>query len=122
MRKNSRKLLNIVRSRRKNSGRKRLKIASNSSIPRLSVFRSNKHLFVQIIDDVNHKTLVSVSDKEIKSKIKSSIEIAQKVGELLASKAQEKKIQSVFFDRGGYKYHGQVKALADGARAGGLKF
>ncbi|MEK7659470.1 MAG: 50S ribosomal protein L18 [Patescibacteria group bacterium] len=81
--------------------------------PRLSVFRSNKRIYAQLIDDSRGTILLSVSD------IKTS---ASKVGENLAKKAIEKGIDSVVFDRGGYKYHGRVKALAEGARQGGLKF
>lgn len=89
--------------------------------PRLSVFRSLGHIYAQLIDDENSKTLVAASDKELKEKGTKS-QIAEKVGELISKKALSKKIDKVIFDRNGYKYHGRVKALADGARKGGLKF
>lgn len=98
---------------------------------RFSVFRSSKHIYAQIIDDRFRKTLVAASDIELKrngkqNKVKmercSKNEKARLVGELLAQKALEKGIKSVVFDRGPYKYHGRVKALAEGARKGGLKF
>jgi large subunit ribosomal protein L18 len=94
--------------------------------PRLSVFRSGKHIYAQIIDDQNHKTLVSAStvSKDLKGKVKkgSNIAAAKEVGNVLAKKAKEMKIQAVSFDRNGYLYHGRVKALADAAREQGLKF
>lgn len=91
--------------------------------PRLSVFRSNKHIYAQIVDDTNNATLASANDEHIKSKNKKNkTEIALMVGETVAKKAIKKKIKSVVFDRSGYRYHGRVKALADGARKGGLKF
>jgi large subunit ribosomal protein L18 len=91
--------------------------------PRLSVFRSNKFLYAQIIDDTKGKTLVSVSskDKEV-GKAKTRVEKASVIGEALAKKAIKAKIKKVVFDRSGYKYHGVVKALAEGARKGGLEF
>jgi large subunit ribosomal protein L18 len=94
--------------------------------PRLCVFRSNKHIYAQIISDVSLKALVSAStlSKELKAtNLKSTTQdAAQAVGKLVAQKAKKAGITSVCFDRGGYKYHGQVKKLADGAREGGLKF
>ena len=103
----------------------RKKISGNAGKPRVSVFRSNKQIYAQVIDDLNGATLLSASskEKEIASKtgIKKS-EQAALVGKLLASKCKEKGIESVTFDRGGYKYHGRVKSLADAAREGGLKF
>lgn len=98
----------------------RKKIAFVSDRPRLSVFRSNVNIYAQIIDDVKAKTLVSASSKEIKGTKK--IEQAMEVGKLIAKKAQDAKIKSVVFDKGAYKYHGRVKALAEGARDGGLIF
>lgn len=89
--------------------------------PRLSVFRSNKYIFAQIINDQKGITLVSASQKEIEKKT-GNLVIAQEVGKLLAKRALDKKISEVVFDRGRYKYHGLVKALAEGARKGGLKF
>ncbi|MDP2934179.1 MAG: 50S ribosomal protein L18 [bacterium] len=103
--------------------RVRAKIKGTVSIPRLCVFRSNRHIYCQLIDDQKGKTMVIASDMEIKSKVKSQkSKVAEQVGELLAKKAAEKKIEKVVFDRGGYKYHGRIKALAEGARKGGLKF
>jgi len=94
--------------------------------PRMCVFRSNKNISVQIIDDVNHKTLAAASslDKEIKGEFAygGNKEAAKKVGEVIAKRAIEKGIDTVCFDRGGFLYHGRVKELADGAREAGLKF
>jgi len=95
------------------------KISGTSNIPRLCVFRSLKHIYAQIINDENSKVLIGVRDNGIKGK---KIEKAFKVGELIAKKALEQKIEKVIFDRAGYKYHGRVKALAEGARKAGLKF
>ncbi|MBI4117167.1 MAG: 50S ribosomal protein L18 [Parcubacteria group bacterium] len=92
--------------------RVRAVIKGTSERPRLSVFRSNKRIYAQLVDDSKGITLLSASD------IKAS---ALKIGENLAKKALEKGIEAVVFDRGGYKYHGQIKALAEGARKGGLK-
>ncbi len=101
--------------------RVRAKITGLSQRPRLVVFRANQHIYAQIIDDATQKTLAQASSLELKSKGKKS-EKAAEVGQLIAKKAQEKKVESVVFDRGGYKYHGRVKALADAAREAGLKF
>jgi large subunit ribosomal protein L18 len=94
--------------------------------PRLCVFRSNKNISCQIIDDVNMVTLASASslEKELKAEMAngSNKEAAKKVGEIIAKRALEKGIEVVTFDRGGFLYHGRVKELADGAREGGLKF
>jgi large subunit ribosomal protein L18 len=98
--------------------RVRAKIFGKKEKPRLCVFRSAKHIYAQIIDDERGKTMVSASDLELK-KVKDK---AKEVGKLIAKKALEKKIEKVIFDRGGYNYHGKVKALAEGAREGGLKF
>lgn len=89
--------------------------------PRLAVFRSNKHIYAQIIDDTIGHTLVAASTLEI-NEPGTKTERSYKCGELLAKRALEKGIEKVAFDRNGYKYHGRVKALAEGARAGGLKF
>jgi len=90
---------------------------------RLSVFRSNKYIYSQIIDDEKGISLVAYSSKNLKSQEKKSrIEQAKEVGKRLAEKALSLKIKKVFFDRGRFRYHGQVKALADGAREGGLEF
>ncbi len=103
--------------------RVRRKISGTSECPRLCVYRSNKNLFVQIIDDVNQKTLVSAStlDKEVKTK-HANKEAAKEVGALVAKRALEKNIKNVVYDRGGYIYHGVVKELAEAAREAGLEF
>ncbi len=129
--------------RQRRHQRVRSKIKGTNKVPRLCVFRANKHIYAQLIDDEKGKTLVAASD--LKSKIKSQkskpqsnirklkenkekivrtgkIADAYKIGNLIAEKAKEKKIEKVVFDRGGYKYHGRIKALAEGAREGGLKF
>ena len=102
----------------------RAKVSGTTEIPRLNVFRSNSNIFAQIIDDTKGVTLVSASsiDKELKLENGSNIEAATKVGELLATRAKKAKITKVTFDRGGYLYHGRVKALADSARTNGLEF
>ena len=101
--------------------RVRVKIRGTQACPRISVFRSNRSLFIQLVDDEKGKTLISVSEKEVKEKVNKS-EKAFLLGGLLAKKATVKKIKKVVFDKSGYKYHGRVKALADGARKGGLIF
>jgi large subunit ribosomal protein L18 len=112
----------VVRFKRK----KRIRARLEGSIerPRLSVFRSNKHIYVQLVDDVKGHTLVaaSSSEEELKGKVGSSIEGAKTLGNLVAKRAIAKNITQVVFDRSGYLYHGRVKALADAAREGGLKF
>lgn len=104
--------------------RVRNKVLGTPEIPRLNVFRSNKNIFAQIIDDESAITLVSASsiDKELKLENGGNIEAASKVGELLAKRAKKVKIKKVCFDRGGYLYHGRVKALAEAARKNGLEF
>ena len=106
--------------------RVRKKVSGTPERPRLCVYRSNKNIYVQIIDDVNGITLVSAStmEKEMQEKIAygGNKAAARMVGEFVAKKALENKIEEVIFDRGGYLYHGRVKELADGARAAGLKF
>lgn len=98
------------------------KISLNLGIPRLTVFRSNQHVWAQIIDDKHGKTLVSTSTKTLKDTKGTKIERATLVGQEIAKLALTKKIINIRFDRGLYRYHGRVKALADGARSGGLKF
>jgi large subunit ribosomal protein L18 len=100
--------------------RVRAKIVGTESRPRFSVFKSSVHIYGQLIDDEKGKTLVAMSDLKIKEGKKS--EKATKVGEELAKKAIAKKIKKVTFDRNGFKYHGRIKALAEGARKGGLEF
>jgi len=109
---------NLRQARR--HGRVRAKVSGTGARPRLSVFRSNKGMFLQLIDDVSGQTLASATMKEVKAKNK--VEAGQELGKLLADKAKTKKINKVVFDRSYYKYHGRVKAAADGARAGGLEF
>ncbi len=117
----------------------RSRIQGTALKPRLCVYRSLKHIYAQLIDDVQGKTLVSAQDREIKEKASSAarpeladrssseshdkkVDLAREVGKLLAKKALGAKIETVVFDRGGFRYHGRVKALAEGAREGGLKF
>lgn len=113
---------NVARKRRHNRVRKNL--FGTAERPRLNVYRSNKHIYAQLIDDTNGVTLVSAStvDKELSVDSTSSVDAAVKVGELIAKRAQDKGHKSVVFDRGGYLYHGRVKALADAAREAGLEF
>ena len=115
---------NAARMRRKRSIRKRL--SGTAERPRLSVFRSNKHIYAQVIDDVTGVTLAAASTQseavrgEASGKKKS--EVAALVGQTIAARCKEKSIESVVFDRNGFIYHGRVKAVADGAREGGLIF
>lgn len=109
-------------SRKRRHERVRSKVYGTNECPRLNVFRSNNEIFAQIIDDEKGVTLVSSSSVELKIKNGSNIEGASVVGKDLASKASKKKIKKVVFDRGGYLYHGRVKALAEAARANGLEF
>jgi large subunit ribosomal protein L18 len=122
------KLSKRVYGRLRRKTRIKLKIRGTSEKPRLSVFRSARHIYAQIIDDSHGATLVNASslDKEISKKFGKggggNIEAAKVVGKSLAEKAKGKGIKRVVFDRGGYLYHGRVKALADAAREGGLEF
>jgi len=125
-------------NRERRHKRVRAKISGTAKVPRLCIFKSANHIYAQLIDDEKNKTLVEANDLKMKApkdSIKSSQEegkenivrtkkalVAFEVGELIAQKAIEKKIEKVVFDRGGYQYHGRVKALAEGAREGGLKF
>lgn len=97
------------------------RIKGTASKPRLSVFRSNKAIYAQIIDDVDGKTLVSASSRSINDKV-NKVDLSTMVGKEIASKALASGISEVVFDRNGYLYHGRIKSLADGAREGGLKF
>ena len=106
--------------RRAQRVRRRLK-KNNNGRPRLSVFRSSKNIYAQIIDDVAGVTLASASSLESKDK-GSDVNAAAAVGKLIAERAQKAKVEDVVFDRGGYLFHGRVKALADAAREAGLKF
>ena len=111
---------------RRNRIRQRIRksLSGTPERPRLSVFRSNKEIYAQLIDDTQGHTLLSCSsrDKGLNSEKGTKIEISKKVGEALGKMAGEKGINTVVFDRGGYLYHGRVKALAEGAREAGLKF
>jgi len=100
----------------------RSKIKGNKNLPRFVVFRSNLHIYGMLVDDETGKTLVSVADKSINKKDLNKTQKAKETGKLIAEKAVKEKIRKIVFDRSGYRYHGRVKALADGAREGGLKF
>lgn len=101
----------------------RMRIVGTKDQPRLYVFRSNQHIYAQLVDDDAKQVLFSVSDKEVKAgKGKKKTDIAKEVGVLIAKKAGEKNIKKAVFDRGGFLFHGRVKALAEGAREGGLTF
>jgi len=116
--------------RKKRHKRVRSRIYGTSKCPRLCVFKSNKYTYAQLIDDEKGRTLVAANSLELVSPIKrgskkkklTKVETALELGKSLAQKAIKKKIKKIVFDRGGYKYHGRVKAVADGAREGGLKF
>jgi large subunit ribosomal protein L18 len=113
-------------SRKKRHARVRRTVTGTATRPRLNVFRSSKHIYAQLIDDVAGTTLVSASttDTEVSEAVSkgATVEAAQKVGQLIAKRAKEKGHESVVFDRGGYLYHGRVKALAEAAREEGLQF
>lgn len=124
--------------RYKRHRRLRARISGTSKVPRLCVFRSNLHIYAQLINDEKEKIIIAVSDRELKARPKkenieiekaggkkqlsAKLAIAYMVGKLIAEKALENKIERIVFDKGGYAYHGRVEALADGARDGGLKF
>ncbi|AWB47058.1 50S ribosomal protein L18 [Paenibacillus sp. CAA11] len=114
------------KARLKRHLRVRKKIQGTAERPRLNVYRSAKHIYAQIIDDVAGVTLASAStvDKELSKEIGNggNVESARKVGELIAKRGQEKGVKNVVFDRGGYLYHGRIQALADAAREAGLEF
>lgn len=117
------KMRNKIEKFRQRKNRVRTKAGGTPDRPRISVFRSNKYLYAQIIDDSQGKTLVAASSKEgAASMLKTNMEKAEMVGNILAKKAAKAKIKKVAFDRSGYKYHGIIKALAEGARKGGLEF
>ncbi len=100
----------------------RNKISGTPERPRLSVFKSNTTIYAQIIDDINGKTLYTANSKELGTEKCTNVEKSKEVGKKLAEKAVEGGVKSIVFDRNGYVYHGKIKALADGAREGGLKF
>jgi len=113
-------------ARQRRHKRTRLRVQGTAERPRLNVFRSLRHIYAQVIDDTASRTMLSAStlDDEIAQQLGklNKMEQAKLVGEILAKRALEKGVKQVVFDRGGYKYHGRVKALAEGARAGGLQF
>lgn len=112
--------------RRKRHRRVRAKVSGTAERPRLSISRSIQHMYAQIIDDTRGHTLTAASTLEpaVKAELKSggNVDAAKKIGQLIAERAKQQGISAVVFDRGGYKYHGRVQALADGAREGGLVF
>lgn len=112
--------LKSISQRKVRHRRLRGKVHGTAERPRLFVFRSHKHIYAQLIDDQQNRVLASASDLGMKDKGK--VKRAEKVGQEIAKKAQTAKIEQVVFDRGGYKYHGRVKALAEAARKGGLNF
>jgi len=111
-------------NRRKIHARLRRKVRGTPERPRLSVFRSLHHIYAQVIDDTQGRTLASASSNEKEAKLGGggNLQGAKAVGQLIAERVKQRGIQRVVFDRGGYLYHGRVKALADAARAGGLEF
>jgi len=117
---NSQKAKQLSHARR--ARRIRIKISGTEKRPRLSVFRSNTGLYLQLINDETGITLVSAHTRDIKDKKLKKVEVAMELGKLIAERAIAKKIKSIVFDRGGNIYTGRVKAVAEGARAGGLEF
>lgn len=116
------KMTSKNKERQRRHARVRRKISGTAACPRLSVFRSNAHIHCQIIDDTTGNTLVSCSSVDLKLSNGGNVEAAAKVGSELAKRALAKNIENVVFDRGGYIYHGRIKAVAEAAREGGLKF
>jgi large subunit ribosomal protein L18 len=120
MMKNKKLLANAQSARR--VARVRSRVRGTSDRPRLAVSRTLKHISAQVIDDTSGKTLAAASDKDVKGKGMKPLEIAAEVGKTLAEKAKAQKVSKVVFDRRDKRFHGRVKALADGARSGGLEF
>ena len=118
--------MKLSEKRRKRLKRKvhiRKRISGTPDRPRMSVFRSNSHMYVQVIDDTTGKTLASASNAETETKgLRNSVENAAKIGELIGARLNDLKIEEVVFDRNGYLFHGIVKSIADGARKTGIKF
>jgi len=108
--------------RKRRHNRVRAKISGSVTVPRLCVTRTNTHIYAQLIDDEKGNTILTASDIGLKGKKTTKTEVAVEVGKLIAKKAIAKKIEKVVFDRSGHKYHGRVKAVAEEARGGGLKF
>ena len=113
--------LTKVEKRNRIKRRVRGKISGSAELPRLSVYKSNKEIYAQLIDDKDGKTLASASSRTLKAK-GNKVEISAEVGKAIAEKAKAAGIENIVFDRNGFVYHGRVKALADGAREAGLKF
>ena len=111
----------LTKERQRRKRRNKDKVRGTAQYPRLVVYRSNNYIYGQIIDDQNGKVIAAVSEKELKGTKGTKTERASMVGKELASKAKKHKINKVRFDRAGYRYHGRVKAVADGAREGGLE-
>jgi large subunit ribosomal protein L18 len=118
---NEKKQIKKIRKMRRTK-RVRMKILSSKKLPRLTVFRSNKYIYAQIIDDIKGRTLIYASEKELAHSDANRTQKAIELGKSLAKKAIKKKITNVVFDKGAYRYHGRIKALADAAREGGLVF
>lgn len=116
--------MSLTKSDRRQRIRFRIRktISGTATNPRLSVFRSNKEIYAQLIDDVNGVTLLAASSREKEIGKGTNVEVATAVGKLVAEKALKAGIETVTFDRGGYLYHGRIQSLAEGARAAGLKF
>ena len=116
--------MSLTKSDRRQRIRFRIRktISGTATNPRLSVFRSNKEIYAQLIDDVNGVTILAASSREKEIGTGTNVEVATAVGKLVAEKALKAGIEVVTFDRGGYLYHGRIKSLAEGARAAGLKF
>lgn len=113
--------LSKLEKRNRIKRRVRGKISGSAELPRLSVYKSNKEIYAQLIDDLSGKTLASISSRALSAK-GNKTEVSSEVGKAIAEKAKAAGIETVVFDRNGFVYHGRVKALADGAREGGLKF
>ncbi len=118
MAKQSKKVQNRTRIKR----RVRAKITGSAARPRLSVFRSNAHIYAQLIDDLSGTTLAAASSLGLSADGKVPISVSKEVGQALAEKARAAGVEAAVFDRNGYRYHGRVRALAEGAREGGLQF
>ena len=118
------KEVDTVRAREKRHARVRARVSGDAGKPRVCIFRSLNHIYAQAIDDVQGVTLAAASSLELRGQgtKTGNLAAAKKVGELIASRLKEKGLEQIVFDRGGYLYHGRVKAVADGARAAGLKF